>query len=287
MIVCEPTSGLTSRMYVITDAYEMAARYGQKLIIIWRKTSDCDCRYDQVFDDSQFDDVEHKVYECNQFDFKFSDLRNDYNIRMLYKAVRELFIRTGFTIKHSFVYKYYRSRCSVYKNSYEDNNKLFDERRAEGRDCFFEAYNCITGKGNIRNIKFRQKFLDESHSVLNNAQDHCVGVHIRRTDHGLAKAGSTTDKFIIRMNEEISKDPDVQFYLATDDWDEQKKMQELYGDRILTQQGKILERCSSVGMHSSIIDVLCLSMTQYILGSNSSIFSKFAAEYGGIDLYIV
>ncbi len=39
------------------------------------------------------------------------------------------------------------------------------------------------------------------------------------------------------------------------------------------------------GGYSAIVDCLCLSMCNYILGSTTSVFSRFAAEYGEIRLY--
>lgn len=287
MIVCEPTSGLTSRIYVIADAYDMAKKYRQELVIIWRKTSDCNCSYKQVFDDNQFNDIKIKIYECNQYDFRFGELSTNFSVLMVWKALREIFIRLKYACKHTILYNYYRKKCCIYKNSYKDNNELFDEGKAEGNNSFFECYNCITGKGDIQSIIFNQSFIKEADDVIGKLNGNYIGVHIRRTDHGLAKAASTTDKFIIRMKAEIEKDSDIKFYVATDDWNEQKKMQELFGERIISQPHKVLERSSWEGMHSSIIDTLCLSKSKYILGSNSSIFSKFSAEYGKIELFIV
>lgn len=287
MIVCEPTSGLTSRMYVLADAYDLAEKYDQELVVIWRKTSDCDCRYNQVFADSQFSNVRCRIIECNQFEYRFSDLRFQLNWRDFVKALREIHVRLFYLFKHSLVYVYFRSRCRIYKNFYKDGNILFYESNADKCSCFFEAYSCITNKGHINNIKFCYEFEDEAHSIMDTVHTDCIGVHIRRTDHGLAKEASPTEKFIVRMNEEIDKNPSVHFFVATDDWNEQKRIVELYGDRIVVQPNKKLDRSSKEGMHSSIIDVLCLSMTKYVLGSNSSVFSKFAADYGNIKLYIV
>ena len=287
MIVCESTSGLTSRIYVIADAYDMASKFGQELVIIWRKTADCDCSYKMVFSDNQFSNVKCKVYECNQFDFKFSNLKSEFSFRNLAISLREIGIRLVYFIKHTFVYHLYRSKCSIYKNSYVDNNELFDQQKAKGCNCFFEAYNCITGTGKVDNIRFRNQYESIAKKIVGSFVEHCVGVHIRRTDHGPAKAASTTEKFIIRMKKEIENDPEAAFFLATDDWNEQKRMIEIFGKRIITQPDKVLERSSKKGIESSIIDIICLSKTRYILGSSCSIFSKFAADYGNIQLYIV
>ena len=287
MIVCEPTSGLTSRMYVIADAYEMAYKFDQELVIIWRKTSDCDCSYKKVFENDQFSNVKTRVFECNQFDYKFSDMKSNLRLHSFIMFVRELFVRLSYYIKHTIIYNYYRKKCNIYKNSYRDNNALFCEDEAKGNNCFFEAYNCITAKGKTDCIKIRRIFEKEAESVMNCGREHTIGVLIRRADPEPARSLSTTEKFISRMRHEIEIDPKVRFYLATDDWNEQKNLQDVFGDRILSQAGKTLNRSSWEGIHSSIIDIICLSKTKYILGSYHSVFSRFAADYGSRQLYII
>lgn len=286
LIVCEPTSGLASRTYVLADAYALAKEYHHKLIVIWRKTSDCDCRYRDVYSTEQFSDVSFHVYECNQFEEKFSDLRAEHTLSGIFKMARESRIRLIYICNHSVLYHYYRSQCQIYKNSYKDHNTLFNSEMARINSCFFEAYNCITGQGNIRDIQFQRIYLQEADEILMNGGENIIGVHIRRTDHSLAKK-SKTQHFVDRMEEEIKKNPKVHFYLATDDWEEQLQMIKRFGEHILVQKNKTLERSSYAGMHSSIVDLICLSKTSRILGSNRSIFSKFAAEYGGVPLEIM
>jgi len=286
LIVCEPTSGLASRIYVLADAYALAKEHHHKLIVLWRKTADCDCSYRDVFAAEQFSDIPFHVYECNEYSAKFADLKKQRTISSIGKMLQEAWIRLTYFCKHTVLYYYYRNRCEIYKNSYMDQNELFESNKAINKSCFFEAYNCITRQGDLQKIQFRSSYLQEAESILSPAGQNIIGVHIRRTDNRLAKQ-SKTECFVERMEEEIQNNPGVCFYLATDDWDEQRRMQERFGSRILTQQNKILERSSKAGMHSSIIDLICLSKTTRILGSRSSVFTKLAAEYGKIPLEIM
>ncbi len=287
MIVCDPTSGLTSRIYVLADAYALAKKYGQELIIIWQKTSDCDIRYQDIFEENQFADIPCRVYDCCRFEGKLQELKKDHTPKGMIRIAKELGIRGSFALRYGTLTRYYKARCPVYKNSYEDGNALFEEEKAKGQSCYFEAYNCITGKGNLRTIRFKQHYLEEAAEILGDKRQHCIGVHIRRTDHGPATAGSPTERFVDSMKKAVEEDPQTCFFLATDDWEEQRRMEEIFGERILSQPDKVLSRSSKEGMHSSVIDALCLSQTRYILGSYASIFSRFAAAYGGIALKIV
>jgi len=287
MIVCEPTSGLTSRIYVISDAYELAKKYGHKLVIIWNKTADCNCRYDQVFDDRQFEDVETNIIECNRFCCKIKELMNHICVKSIIKTLKEIFVRILYLVKHTIIIGIYRVRCDIYKNFYLDNNELFDEKKAIGNSCFFEAYNVITGNGSLKSILFKHEFIFEANSIVGSLCGNCIGVHIRRTDHRLAKTVSTTAKFVTRMKQEVLKNPNVCFFVSTDDVKEQEALQKVFDKKIVSQPQKVLNRDTWDGIHCSIIDVLCLSKTKYILGSNASVFSKFAAEYGSKDLFVM
>lgn len=287
MIVCDPTSGLTSRIYVLADAYALAKKYGQELIIIWQKTSDCDISYRDIFEANQFADIPCRVYECNRFGEKLQDLKKEHTPKGMVRIGTELGTRGKFALQYGMLTRHYKAKCQIYKNSYEDDNALFDEKKAKGQSCYFEAYNCITGKGDLGVIRFKQCYQEEAAKILGENKEHCIGVHIRRTDHGPATAGSPTERFVDSMNRAVAEDPQACFFLATDDWEEQRRMEEIFGERIISQPGKVLSRSSKAGMHSSVIDALCLSQTKYILGSYASIFSKFAAAYGDIALKIV
>lgn len=285
MIVCEPTSGLTSRMYVLADAYQLAREQEQELVVVWQKTSDCDCFYRDIFDEKQFSDVPHRVIECNRFEYKLKDLVNEKNVAEWLKVFRELWVRITFVVKYRWNRAVLRKKCMFFKNSYEDNNLLLDPEEIRGKNSYIEAYNCITGKGDLSCIYFREKFWTRVSEILRDQP--CVGIHIRRTDHRPATEGSTTENFIRRMSEIAEADPETKFYVATDDWNEQKRLMDVFGDRILTNPEKVLTRSSREGMEDAVIDTLCLSQTEYILGSYASIFSRFSAEYGGIRLEIV
>lgn len=134
-------------------------------------------------------------------------------------------------------------------------------------------------------IRFSESAIKEAETIVKHQS--YVGVHIRRTDHVVAIANSHTEDFVERMNQEIEKNSQVKFFLATDDSREEERITGIFGDRISVQRNRDLRRSSKQGMHNSIIDCLCLSRAQYILGSQRSIFSKVSAELNKIPLYIV
>lgn len=287
VIVIEPTSGLCSRIYSLSDAYNLAKKTKQELVIIWGRTSDCNCRYSDIFSDIQFKDVKLKVIEVYFFGRHIKQL-NYKKIGELWSGIYEILLRGLSSIKYWSFKIYYISRCKIYKNSYIDNNVFFEEDLAEDNSCYFEVYCGISKKHKLNSISFRSEFIHKSKEVLKGIdKNNCVGVHIRRTDHTVAKELSTTDKFIKIMKNIEIRNKEVIFYLATDDWNEEKTLKNIFGEKIITQKEKVLNRDSLEGMNTSVIDFLCLSQTEKILGSSTSVFSKFAADLGGIELIIV
>lgn len=287
MIVVEPSSGLCSRIYVLCDAYELAKQSKQKLIILWTQTADCNCRYSDIFEKSQFDDIECKVISFVQFSCKLKNKANFISFSGLLCFIREVILRFRFLFTYYPAKVYYKLSCSYHKNSYKDGNAIPDINKIIHNNSYIEAYCGITQNNDISSIRFISQAWTDANRIMSSASKQCIGVHIRRTDHEPAKNTSSTEQFISLMKKLKEQDISISFFLATDDWNEQSRIIEIFGDCIITQNDKTLNRSSKEGMYSSLIDCLCLSKTQFILGSYSSVFSNFSARLGNIELKIV
>lgn len=88
------------------------------------------------------------------------------------------------------------------------------------------------------------------------------------------------------MKEIIADHETVRFFLATDDRDVENELSRVFPGRIYTYSNKTWGRNSRLGMESAIVDCLCLSRCDYILGSYQSVFSKFSTMYGNIELIV-
>ena len=76
------------------------------------------------------------------------------------------------------------------------------------------------------------------------------------------------------------------FYIATDDRDELKNLEDRYGDRIISYREKTWGRDTPEAIKDALIDILCLSRCTKIIGSSGSGFSLVAAGMGDIELII-
>ena len=85
------------------------------------------------------------------------------------------------------------------------------------------------------------------------------------------------------MDEEIQKDDNTKFYVASDDNEIKETLKSKYPTRIITLMDDT-DRNSLAGMKFAVLDLFCLSKTQKIIGSVGSSYSQIASEIGGINV---
>lgn len=114
-----------------------------------------------------------------------------------------------------------------------------------------------------------------------------VGIHIRRTDNEKSVQGSPVSAFRRRMEAEIQVNPDVRFYLATDDDALRRDLFADYPDRLILRQERPVRRDTLEGVRDAVTDLWCLAATSRIYGSYWSSFTDMAAEIGRVPLTVV
>lgn len=138
----------------------------------------------------------------------------------------------------------------------------------------------------------RCELLAESRAVLSRAgappgAGHWIGVHIRRADHAAAKQHSPTVAFIDAIEWHLAERPGALLFLATDSPAEESALRQRFGPRLVTAAKQHWQRSTSDGVRAAMIDLLCLSLCDVILGSYWSSFSDVAARLGGTELEVV
>lgn len=125
----------------------------------------------------------------------------------------------------------------------------------------------------------------EINNIVEKYRGNIIGIHIRRTDNTQSITQSKDECFIKSLNQEINSNPDIHFYLATDDLSVKKHFTNIYGSRIITSNNEVC-RNTIEGMKAAVKDLYCLSKTNKIIGSAYSSYSEIAAELGNIKLEI-
>lgn len=115
---------------------------------------------------------------------------------------------------------------------------------------------------------------------------HTIGIHIRRGDHTRSRLNSPLSLFIKKIEEEIRKNPDARFYIASDDYEEKSKLKEMFGDRIIALFDKV-ERDNEKGIADAVVELYTLSSMKKLYGSWGSTYSILAARLSGIPIEVL
>ena len=296
-------SGLTSRCHTIAEAYCLAKKYEKnpKLTIVWTNEPGCGISYHDVFSKKQFSDIRLKVVELHPLNYSIRKLLTARcGIRNLTKVVTEIITR--FKIKfwnaHMQKKQYFIDyeppkevgwSGEAYKQWNLNCHNRLKRMLEDGKKVYVHAYNRISNDkkiiSSVKGIVFKEVFEISSNNILSGYKN-IIGVHIRRTDHAVAIKNSTIESFNFTMKGILEKDSSAMFFLATDDPVVEKEMKEKFDGHIIVQPDKKWGRDAVEEMRSGLIDCLCLSKCDYILGSYTSVFSTFVAEFGGKNLYI-
>lgn len=303
-------SGITSRFYTIADAIELVnSRHGQgkkELIILWPIVDDCRIDIKDVLEKIDTKDIEVTFvsFRTSKKDLMEINIRKSFwkSIAAFLYDIYAVCYNAIFDNAGKMIKKYATGKDMIDFNppmgvgwageAYEDYTyrtwKMVEERVQKDTDLYIHAYGGIIYEKQtvhkLRPLIFKDTYWDTVEEILGKYErEQLVGVHIRRTDHDTCIQMSPLYLFTKKMDELVSTNPEVRFFLATDDEETQKKLIESYGSRIIIQH-KTWGRDSKDGMRCGIIDCLCLSRCSIVLGSYTSGFSHFSAEYGGIEL---
>jgi len=267
MITFVPVGGLANRMRGIEAAIFLAQDLQTNLHIIWYKDWGLNCRFDQLFQPFNIPGVTLK-------EATFSDL-------ILYDRPR----------KRNLFVPYLFQKIRFQSRIYEDKvtqlyfDKFDFKQWAKDRNVYLASYNYFYGDSkrnsyqHFKPLSLLINKIEETSSCFNN---NTIGIHIRRTDHLEAISTSPTELFVERIEEEISKNKDTLFYLATDSEKDKELLLSKFGNRIITSAEKA-ERNSVQGIQQALLELYLLSKTKHIIGSFNSSFSEAAAQIGGID----
>jgi hypothetical protein len=111
-----------------------------------------------------------------------------------------------------------------------------------------------------------------------------VGVHIRRTDNKDSVLRSSNQLFENEMVDMLKLNPNLKFYLSTDSENDKLYFTNLFAGKVISNNCEF-DRNSKLSIKHALIDLICLSKCNFILGSYYSSFSEFAITYNGLKDY--
>lgn len=250
MLILVPGSGLGNRMRSVASAYALTRRYNTRLVVLWRHDRELNCDFYRLFG---------KIPKVTVIDYRTPKGKYNWPLILAQKLCGE----------------------KVMEPLWDDAGRI-GELLAAGKNVFaagifqFEQADCY------RMFRPAPAVAEISRRTLSGAEGRpLVGVHLRRTDNIWAKTSSTTGVFVRRMRELIGEDERTCFYLSTDSPEEEAGLKAIFGERILSQRDKALDRNSPEGIISAAADLYSLSRCEQLLGSFDSSFTNTASEWNG------
>lgn len=260
MIIVKPNGGLGNRMRVINSAICLANKNNQATVkVLWKKDWGLNASFNDIFEPVK----------------RISLIENKFLMAYYFYSRKSLPLN----------YKYYDDQAVLNKR-FDENYWGSNHDKVIINTCYDFYYPSMANNffGIFRPVN---EIIEKIDLITQYFSEKCVGVHIRRTDHQIAKEKSATADFISRMDHILKQSPGTKFYLSTDDPATEMQMTGRYGNKILSLKDKSLHRNDLRGINDAVIDLFCLSRTKLILGSYSSSFSEVASAIGKIPLETV
>ena len=250
-----PCGGLCNRMNAITSGLLYAEHNDVDLHIYWQKNDECYAAWHELFEplDAPFHIEEMKSLVKLRQGCKW----NFYIPNML----RGLFYDKYTTSAHSDDFDAFIGKA---KSIYVASSNRFNEY------CMKENLAQI-----FRPVKTLQDRIDRETASF--GSNRVIGVHIRRTDNQKAIKASPIEKFIEYMNQEIHANPDVKFYVASDDSRVKDMLQSRYPDKVLMTDMCLRRNCVR-GMQDAVVELYVLGLTHKIVGTRTSTYTLVASQ---------
>jgi hypothetical protein len=270
MIILEPQGGLANRMRVVASGLAVVRKSNHKLAVIWNLNKELNCDFDLLFNkipDITFIEKKEKLvflHRSNQTKF----------IKKIKAYLRNKILGIDYFITEGDMTDL-KFREKINKIIKYKKNIFISTTQKFGHD--YNEFKHFVPVNKIQCIINKQ---------IAFFGDNTIGIHIRQTDNFVSIDNSPVELFVDKIKEEINRNVNVTFFLATDNPILEDKLIKLFGTKIIAYK-KELNRNSQQGIIDAVVDMFCLSKTKYIYGSYWSSFSDIASVIGGIDKIIL
>jgi hypothetical protein len=98
------------------------------------------------------------------------------------------------------------------------------------------------------------------------------------------RSQSHAGAFVSKMKRDVNRNPDVHFFVATDDYRATAQLEKDFPGRIAHIRRTCDDR-SPACVQYALADLMCLGRTRKLVGSNWSSFTEVAGRLGGVSVY--
>nr|WP_129730479.1 hypothetical protein [Parabacteroides goldsteinii] len=264
-----PIGGLANRFYAITSAIAFCRDHDITLRVIWFKDKGMGADFHSLFELSETVD-KHKVEIVDAKWFHY-----------LYDRPRKKNLWLPWIWQ-----KIYFNQRLLEKDAYDSDVGCVNKLKMCKKTYFVAFYPFYSTPGVLLNLSPKYEIRQKIEKYKSNLRDNVIGIHIRRTDNIASINKSPLSLFINKISEEIRKDSNVLFYVASDSDEVKLVLKREFGEKVVyanfAQRRDTLE-----GITDAMIELYTLASTKKIYGSFASTYSNLAAAISDIDLEVL
>lgn len=268
-----PTSGLGNRLRIMATAIKLAKEGNKNLQIYWNRNSELNARFDKLFElplNIQVNPIplKYKIWiGMRRFSSKLFGFENWY--LSLFKF--------DFVFLDSMVNHVLQNRLDLQKEVNKATKTFI---------CSYEEVNYydLMDYQLFKPVPAIQKKID---MLVLQFKPSTIGIHIRATDHITSIKNSPFFLFENNIEEELRQNPEVTFFVATDNEDYQNCLLQKFGKEKILFHKKVFRRDVTEGITDAVVDLFCLSKTSKIYGSYYSSFSYVAGRIGQVPVHVL
>jgi hypothetical protein len=288
MIYIVPECGLCNRIRVIDSGISLANEWNVKLVIFWKLNNDLNASFYDLFEPLYTNCGKVEIIEINNADYNF-DVYKIYFKGLKYFSNPILINIDNFPNNPlSFIYNSLYSSFLIGKDDYSCQIKNICEYWSIyfKKNIFIKTYSRFHQSifSDYKNFLPNKDIVTLSNVLLTQFADQMVGVHIRRTDNKDSVLRSSNQLFENEMVDMLKLNPNLKFYLSTDSENDKLYFTNLFAGKVISNNCEF-DRNSKLSIKHALIDLICLSKCNFILGSYYSSFSEFAITYNGLKDY--
>ena len=265
-----PIMGLCNRMRAIASGKALAERIGSNLEVVWLNHFRFHAKFKDLFED--VDTIKIKEYWLHIPFLSRQQVINHARTAVYFKE---------YARRRKYDLILHRKQLN---DGYFDDEESLDKIR--GKKVLMVTYSKIYSDCSFLFYRPRSPMRDEINSQAAKFNEHTAGVHVRRTDNERSIVYSPNEEFFRIIEDRIARNPNFNFFLATDCKDTQSIFIKKFGDRVIARENSF-DTYSNIGIKSALVDLYLLSRTKEILGSYFSSFSKSASILGNIPFNLV
>lgn len=302
MIYLKVRGGLCNRIRALDSLLILCEQQKKNLTVLWPNDVALNADFDLLFETPKVDGFEFEIISCppgfpenslpnlkNRFKNFLKGRKIPNHLKTIAKKIHE--IKDEEKMSASFLDETYNKIISETQGKVEEMDNIFCARLQDktqnfmekGKDVYINScYRLHEVMDNYSNFVPKDKLayrIKQTSDKFGNT----FGLHIRRSDHEASKKYSTLDKFTNVIENALATDPEVTFFLSTDDSITKDNLLKKYGDKIICNEISSYDRNSPEAVVDAVIDLYCLSRTKKLYGSHHSSFSQVAAKIGGIE----